>query len=370
MNFKSTADIPVPSSIVEQVIGQEDAAKIIKKAARQRRHVLLIGEPGTGKSMLGLALAELLPKEKLVDVVSLPNPHDEHKPLIRVMPGGVAREELVKAKAALNSFRIQNLIFIGLFLLAMVAPWIAFNFYSKQSAILGGIMFSAFFIGGIVFLISLVIFFNINRRADMKGRLPKILVDNFGKDQAPFFDATGARSGSLLGDVLHDPFQSGGLGTPAHERVVAGMIHKANLGVLFVDEIATLEPQTQQELLTAIQEGKFSISGQNDRSAGALVHTEPVPCNFVLVAAGNVETIAHMHPALRSRIRGYGYEVFMKSTVEDTPASREKIAVFIAQEIKKSGGSLPHFTKASVDAIVIEAKRRASRKGQLTLSSS
>ena len=32
---------------------------------------------------------------------------------------------------------------------------------------------------------------------------------------------------------------SGGLGTPAHERVVAGMIHKANMGVLFIDEIAT-----------------------------------------------------------------------------------------------------------------------------------
>ena len=60
---------------------------------------------------------------------------------------------------------------------------------------------------------------------------------------------------------------SGGLGTPAHERVVAGMIHKANMGVLFVDEIATLEPATQQELLTALQDGKYSITGQSERSA-------------------------------------------------------------------------------------------------------
>ena len=42
---------------------------------------------------------------------------------------------------------------------------------------------------------------------------------------------------------------SGGLGTPAHERVVAGMIHKSHMGVLFIDEIATLDPATQQELL-------------------------------------------------------------------------------------------------------------------------
>lgn len=71
---------------------------------------------------------------------------------------------------------------------------------------------------------------------------------------------------------------SGGLGTPAHERVVAGMIHKSHMGVLFVDEIATLQPYTQQELLSSLQEKKFAITGQSERSAGAMVRTEPVPC--------------------------------------------------------------------------------------------
>src|SRR3989344_337867 len=97
---------------------------------------------------------------------------------------------------------------------------------------------------------------------------------------------------------------SGGLGTPAHERVVAGMIHKGNKGVLFIDEIATLQPATQQELLSALQERKFEITGQSERSAGAMVRTEAVPCDFILVAAGNIETVRRMHPALRSRIRG------------------------------------------------------------------
>ena len=49
LKYKSTADIKVPKKIFEQVIGQEEALKIIKKASLQRRHVLLIGEPGTGK---------------------------------------------------------------------------------------------------------------------------------------------------------------------------------------------------------------------------------------------------------------------------------------------------------------------------------
>ncbi|MFQ5620987.1 MAG: ATP-dependent protease LonB [Candidatus Nanoarchaeia archaeon] len=159
---------------------------------------------------------------------------------------------------------------------------------------------------------------------------------------------------------------SGGLGTPAHERVVAGMIHKAHLGVLFVDEIATLQPGTQQELLTALQEGKFSITGQSERSAGAMVRTEPVPCNFVLVAAGNLETLKHMHPALRSRIRGYGYEVYMKETMDDTPKNREKIAIFVAQEVIKDK-KIPHFKKEAVEEIIELARRMANRKGKLTL---
>lgn len=159
---------------------------------------------------------------------------------------------------------------------------------------------------------------------------------------------------------------SGGLGTPAHERVVAGMIHKSHMGVLFIDEIATLDAATQQELLSAMQEKKFAITGQSERSAGAMVRTEPVPCDFILIAAGNVETIKHMHPALRSRISGYGYEVYMKETVKDTEENRDKIAVFVAQEVVKDK-KIPHFSREAVEEIIIEARRRANRKGHLTL---
>ncbi|MHA2358102.1 MAG: ATP-dependent protease LonB, partial [Candidatus Heimdallarchaeaceae archaeon] len=195
---------------------------------------------------------------------------------------------------------------------------------------------------------------------------PKLLVDNAKKDKAPFNDATGSHAGALLGDVRHDPFQSGGLGTPPHERCESGLIHKSNLGVLYCDEIGTLEMRTQQKLLTAMQEGKLQITGQSELSSGAMVRTEPVPCNFVLIAAGNIETTRNMHPALRSRIQGAGYEVYMKDTMDDTPENRRKLARFCAQEIVKDR-KIPHFTHDAVEEIIYEAQRRADRKENLTL---
>jgi Lon-like ATP-dependent protease len=366
-SFKTTADLKVPERIVDQVIGQEDAVEVIRKAAMQRRHVLLIGEPGTGKSMLGLALAELLPKEKLVDVLALPNPNDENQPLIRVVPAGKGREVVSRSRMQISgAFSGTNWF---LLVLAIIISLIPYYLYAKKMFPFdNAVVYAASMITGMVFVLGIALIISLSKRIMPQQRVevPKVVVDNFGRKTAPFWDATGAHAGALLGDVLHDPLQSGGLGTPAHERVVAGMIHKANMGVLFVDEIATLQPATQQELLTSLQEGKYSITGQSERSSGAMVRTEPVPCNFILVAAGNVETVSHMHPALRSRIRGYGYEVFMKDTMPDTPENRLKIARFIAQEVEKDK-KIPHFTKAAVDNIVEEARKMANRKQSLTL---
>lgn len=367
LKFKTTADIKVSKKIAEQIIGQEEALNVIKKAAMQRRNVLLIGESGVGKSMIGQALAELLPPSNLVDVLAFNNPVDENVPLIRTMPKGKGKEFVNKAKvAAMGSLKNMNLLLLAFVLIASLLPY---YLYSKQIFPFDNpTIYAASMITSMIMIIGFMIFINLNKRMGGKQEIqvPKLLIDSSVTKKAPFIDATGAHAGALLGDVLHDPLQSGGLGTPPYLRLIPGMIHRANGGVLFIDEIGTLAPHTQQEILTVMQEKKYPITGQSERSSGAMTRSEPVPADFSLVAAGNLDTVKHMHVALRSRIRGYGYEIYLNDTMNDTEENRDKIAIFVAQEVVKDG-RIPHFTKAAVDKIVHEARRLAGTSGKLTV---
>ena len=358
VNIKTTAEIPVPTRLIDQVLGQKRAVDLVKKAAIQRRNVLLIGEPGTGKSMLGAAMAELLPREDLEDILCVPNRKDPNTPKIVTIGSGEGRRIIDRYTE--KSAKGQNLrMIISLIIPLAIMMYVIFvplgNPDSRPTLVLMGLFVSFF---------SFLIMNQLRSRSE--NLVPKLLVDTSQQTHAPFNDATGAHAGSLLGDVRHDPFQSGGLGTPAHERVESGLIHKSHKGVLFCDEISTLGMRTQQQLLTAMQEKEFQITGQSELSSGAMVRTDPVPCDFVLIAAGNLPTLANMHPALRSRIRGYGYEVYMDLDMPDTLENRNKIVRFVAQEVSKDG-RIPHFTKDAVEEIIREFKRRAKRKHGLTL---
>ncbi|MFH0884301.1 MAG: ATP-dependent protease LonB [Candidatus Micrarchaeota archaeon] len=415
MKIKSTSEVKVPERMIDQIIGQDMAVDIIKKAARQKRNVLLIGPPGTGKSMMAQAMAELMQGAELEDVLVYPNPNNENQPMVRIIkthpdfeyirknklerffspkelerikrgpskepeksdkpiPAAAASHKQLRAGLGRRITQYQkpreeapkgpsSTIIIGLAGLVILALVLATEIPENVKMLAVVTVLGL----GLLFIIS-------NATAGLGKRLmiteqttPKLIVDNTERSAAPFIDATGSRAGSLLGDCRHDPLQSGGLGTPAHLRVEAGAIHQANKGVLFIDEIASMKLNWQQEILTAMQEKKYPITGQSEMSSGALVKTQPVPTDFVLVAAGNLPDMAHIHPALRSRIRGGGYEVYVEDTMEDTPENEKNLVRFIAQEVARDG-KIPHFNAEAVSEIIEEARRMSGRRKRFTLN--
>ena len=361
VDFSSTEDVPIPDRLVDQVIGQEAGSVVIKKAAEQRRHMLMIGDPGTGKSMLARSMTDLLPKDALEDVLVYPNEDDENEPRVRSVPAGRG-DRIVKLQK--ESTRTQRERSQKMLLIAFAAVGFLLGIATIQSGDILTLLF-----GGFLLMFGYM-FIRGRLGSGDDGRIPKVLVKHDSKAMPPFVDATATLSGSLLGDVRHDPFQSGGMETPAHDRVEPGAIHRAHKGVLYIDEVNLLRLEEQQALLTAMQERAFPISGRSERSSGALTKTEPVPCDFILIAAGNLDAIQGMHPALRSRIRGYGYEVYVNSEMPDTSRNRRRLIRFIAQEVLRDIGTsreIPHFDKSAVSIILREAQRRAGRRGKLSL---
>ena len=361
VNFESTEDVPIPDRLVDQVIGQEAGSIVIRKAAEQRRHMLMIGDPGTGKSMLARSMTDLLPKDALEDLLVYPNEDDENEPRVRSVPAGRG-DRIVKLQK--ESMRTQRERSQKMLLIAFAAVGFLILIATLQSGDIITLLF-----GGFLLMFGYM-FIRGRLSSGDESRIPKVLVKHESSELPPFVDATATLSGSLLGDVRHDPFQSGGMETPAHDRVEPGAIHRAHKGVLYIDEVNLLRLEEQQALLTAMQERAFPISGRSERSSGALTKTEPVPCDFILIAAGNLDAIQGMHPALRSRIRGYGYEVYVNSEMPDTARNRRRLIRFIAQEVRRDMGTsreIPHFEKSAVAIILREAQRRAGRRGKLSL---
>ena len=200
----------------------------------------------------------------------------------------------------------------------------------------------------------------------IRSRAPKMIIDN-SKGAAPFVDATGHSSVQLFGSIAWDPYQTGRLGTPEHQRVTAGDVHRANLGILYIDEVKNLQPFEATTLLTVLEDGQLPIAHRAMHDGGGTsalaVSTDPIPSLTLLVAAGNFDAVSHIHPALMDRIYGYGRVIRMNNDMPNTVENRRKYVQFIAQEVDRF--RLPPFSRGACEEIVNEGRRRSDKRNSL-----
>jgi len=446
-NFKDTKGFPVDDNLINWVIGQDQALNecflcldelvhklrylektkwyeswsspenpkpVAKTMISPGPYLMLLGDPGTGKSLIGRALAEKLTqiyKEngiKLFDLLCWKNPALPSQPKISIHKAGegkkIQRKEQLKelkrkfvTKVGLKTLQMF-LILTGLLLLSlgfyfMLQAWQTWNanamflgeplqeFYNNNfldylAGQFVGLVPLTFIPGGSLIFFGVFIwwFSRLGGLGGLKGiggakqsDVPKLIVDS-SSGHAPFVDATGHRSSQLFGSIAWDPYQTGGLGTPEHQRVTAGDAHRASLGILYIDEIKNLDPEEAVTLLTVLEDGQLPITVR-DRfhgggTAAMAVSTEPVPAITFLVGAGNFDSISKIHPALMDRIYGYGKVVRMNNDMPNTLENRRKYVQYIVQEIKRF--NLAPFNREACKEIVEEGRRRSNKKDALT----
>jgi ATP-dependent Lon protease len=103
-SIETTLDIEIPQDPLARVIGQEEAVTLARIAARQRRNLLLVGPPGTGKSMIAQALALHL-RKPTEEIRVVHNPENPERPLVEVK-----KEEEVRSERESKEFALGDLI--------------------------------------------------------------------------------------------------------------------------------------------------------------------------------------------------------------------------------------------------------------------
>ena len=166
LDIETTDKISVPDRLVDQVIGQDEARDIIIKAAKQRRHVMMIGPPGTGKSMLAKAMSQLLPKEELQDVLVYHNPDDGNAPKVRTVPAGKG-DQIIDAHKEEAQKRNQMRLFLMLIIVAVI---IGYTIFTPTNILLGLIAAIAVYF----------LFRYTSRNSD--SMVPNMIVDNSWRD--------------------------------------------------------------------------------------------------------------------------------------------------------------------------------------------
>jgi Lon-like ATP-dependent protease len=362
--FEDTSQIAVPEDPIDQVIFQDRAKRAIRKIAQNRGHILMVGMPGTGKSMLANMFKLMLEKsfgdyiKPKNAIISYPGRDRNHVRFAYERPEKIDRL-LIKLNASIESARdsvdefslsdqIQSArrVKIGLLLTALASA--AAGIYFPPAFIATGLSG----MGAIFMYIQennhkarekIQRETNVDRKNSVKhlyDMVPEILYDP-RKDKNFMARVSEPNARNMKGGFRHDPYQSGNLETPAHKRAYLGAHAKSP--IIFIDELKTLlKVGYMADLLEIMQNKRYILEGGRNTGSGAADRSENhLRADNIIVACCNHDTLAYLQEAgggaFLSRIEDKGEIIQMESAVAETAETIQQVAQYVKQEIINLG---------------------------------
>jgi len=365
--FEDTSQISIPDDPVETVIFQGRAKEAIRTIAQNKGHILMVGRPGTGKSMLADMFKNIIdrslgdylrPKESIVaypgkDVnnvrIAYENPQAIDARVDRL------KKEIEIAMDSTDKFSLSDQILsvnkVKKVLLLATGFSLAAGFFISPLFVIAGVTG----IGAIFMYMQ-----ENNHKAQEKiqqethtakknnvkhllDMVPEVLYDP-RKDIDLMARVSEPDSRNMKGGFRHDPYQSGDLKTPAHKRAYLGVHAKAP--IIYIDELKTLvKSGYMSDFLEIIQKKEYVLEGGKNTGSGAADRSEdPLKAENMIIACCNHDTLAYLQEegdgAFLSRIEDKGEIVQMESAVVETGENTRQVAQYIKQEIINLGSDL------------------------------
>jgi Lon-like ATP-dependent protease len=365
LNFmEDTSLIAVPDDPIEKVIFQDRAKAAIRKIAQNKGHILMVGKPGTGKSMLANMFRDVLEKS-LGDyirpkdaIVAYPGKDKNHVRIAYENPEKLdnhilkVNQKIAAARNCIDEFSLSDQI-------DSVRKVKKGFIWATALSIVAGMFFPpAFIITGLTGIGAIFMFMQennhrvqekIQREArdgikvevkHLSDMVPEVLNDpRKDKDLMSYISEPDARN--MKGGFRHDPYQSGNLHTPIHKRTFLGA--HAKTPIIYVDELKTLvKSGYMSSMLEIMQNKEYILEGGRNTGSGAADRSENyIKADNIIIACCNHDTLAYLQDegdgAFLSRIEDKGEVVQMENAVPETPENIMQVAQYIKQEINNLG---------------------------------